>query len=213
MTGLVIKYMFLLVILPSFLLAQRNGPDKKPSILNDVQHVPQANINSAKEKSLMKISAPEKQDDIKTFLMERRSIAKPQNRSKLQSAFTLVSSVRKNIRFAGFWKRFAIINFTPNVSLQPADNISLYANHTYSCLIPIKGIKEHFKMLCIQGVSILVVDNIEKFVFGGKKIIPAIAGFVLKTMIINSVMSTINKGKKNKIYDNISYYYSVSVSF
>ena len=208
---MVIKYLFLMVIIPSVLLAQRNGPDKKPPILNDVQQIPQSSINSAKEKSLMKISSPQKQDDIKTFLMERRSFAKPQNKSKIESAFSLVSSVRKNIRFAGFWKRFAIINFTPNVYLQPNDNISLYANHTYSCLIPIKGIKEHFKMLCIQGVSILAVDNAVKYIFGSDKMIPARAGFALKTIIINSVMSTINKGKKTKIYDNISYYYSVSI--
>ena len=66
-------------------------------------------------------------------------------------------------------------------------------------------------MLCIQGVSILAVDNAVKYIFGSDKMIPALAGFALKTIIINSVMSTINKGKKTKIYDNISYYYSVSI--
>jgi hypothetical protein len=208
---MVIKYIFLLVIMPAALLAQRNEHIKKTPVLNEPLQTPASYINTSKEHSLIKISTPEKQDEIKSFLLQKHTFAKPQNKSKMESAFSLVSSVRKNIRFAGFWKRFAIINFTPNVFLQPNDYVSIYANHTYSCLIPIKGIKEHFKMLCIQGVSILVVDNIEKFVFGGNKMIPSIVGFALKTVIIKSVMSTINKGKKNRIYDNISYYYSVSI--
>jgi len=211
MARLVIKYMFLLVIIPAALLAQRNEPVKKPSVFSDEQQTPSVDVNTSKEHSLMKISTPEKQDEIKSFFMERQNLIKPQSSSKMESAFSLVSSVRKNIRFAGFWKRFAILNFTPNVFLQPSDNFSIYANHTYSCLIPIKGVKEHFKMLCVQGVSILAVDNAVKFIFGNDKMIPALTGFVLKTIIINSVMSTINKGKKTRIYDNVSYRYSISI--
>jgi hypothetical protein len=200
-----------MVIIPSSLLAQRYESDIKNPVLNDVKKTPVADINTSKENSLMKISSPEKQDDIRNFFLERQSLIKPQRTSNLESAFSLVSSVRKNIRFAGFWKRFAIVNFTPNVFLQPSNYVSLYANHTYSCLIPIKGIKEHFKMLCIQGVSILAVDNAVKFIFGNDKMIPAIAGFALKTIIINSVMSTINKGKKTKIFDNVKYRYTISI--
>ena len=211
MARLVIKYIFLLVVIPAALLAQRNEPVKNPSVFNNALQKPSADVNTSKEHSLMKISAPEKQDEIKNFFLERQSLIKPQSSSKMESAFSLVSSVRKNIRFAGFWKRFAILNFTPNVFLQPSDNFSIYANHTYSCLIPIKGIKEHFKSLCIQGVSILAVDNAVKFIFGSEKIIPSIAGFALKTIIINSVLSTINKGKKTKIYDNAAYRYSISI--
>jgi len=211
MARLVIKYIFLLVFVPAVLLAQRNEPLKEPSVFNDANLIPSADVNASKEHFLMKISAPEKQDEIKSFFLERQSLIKPQDKSKLESAFSLVSSVRKNIRFAGFWKRFAILNFTPNVLLQPSDYISIYANHIYSCLIPIKGIKEHFKSLCIQGVSILAVDNAVKFIFGSDKMIPALAGFALKTIIINSVLSTINKGKKTKIYDNVAYRYSINI--
>jgi hypothetical protein len=213
MTRVVIKYILLLVSIPAIVLAQKNEPGKKIHLFNNAQDAPASIINTSKVNSLIKTSTPDKQDDIKNFFAEKHTFAKPQNKSKIESAFSLVSSVRKNIRFAGFWRRFAILNFTPNVYLQPSDNVSIFANHTYSCFIPIKGIKEHFKMLCIQGASILAVDNAVKFIFGSDKMIPAIAGFALKTIIINSVMSTINKGKKTKIHDNVSYRYSINIRF
>jgi hypothetical protein len=215
MTRLVIKYFFLLVIIPAALLAQATENEKKASIFNEDR--PQSNLSatrSSKEISLMKDSDAGKVEEIKSVLVKERHFFKPQrNNTKEKSPFSIVASFRKNVRFGGFWNKYAIINFTPSVLLKPNDFVDIYANHNYSCFIPIEGIKEHFKMLCIQGVSILAVDNAVKFIFGSDKMIPSIAGFALKTIIINSVMSTINKGKKHKIFDNKYYYYSVSIRF
>ena len=83
----------------------------------------------------------------------------------------------------------------------------------HSCFVPMEGIKEHVKSLFIQSAAILAVDNTIKVFFGSGRIIPSIAGFAVKTIIINSLMSSINKNKKNKIRDYKSYYFAVSIRF
>ena len=66
-------------------------------------------------------------------------------------------------------------------------------------------------MLFIQGAAIMAVDNTIKIFFGTNKIIPSIAGFIAKTLIINTVMAKINRNKENKILDFKTYYYSISL--
>ena len=95
---------------------------------------------------------------------------KPANKKINRSGFNIVSSYRENIHFAGFYERYAILNFTPTLNIQPFDFININANQIYSCFIPISGVKEHFKTLFIQGAAVLAVDNSVKLIFGKDKI-------------------------------------------
>jgi hypothetical protein len=210
----VIKYFLLLVVIPAVIYGQAS------EIINHnfAQESGELQTTASESKPISKISLTKRSEvkrnnEITPILRERQPIEFFRKNNKVESSFNIVSSFRSNIRFGGFWGKYAIVNFSPQVNVKPFDFMSVYANHNFSCFIPIKGIKEHFKMLCIQGVSILAVDNAVKFIFGSDNSIPALAGFALKTIIINSVMSKINKGKKNKIYDNVSYYYSISIKF
>lgn len=138
----------------------------------------------------------------------------PARTKKEESVFNILSaSYRNNIRFGGFWEKYAIINFAPSVFIKPFSFLSVYANHIHSCFIPIEGIKEHMQSLFIQSAAILAVDNSFKLFFGSEDIIPVITGFAVKTIILNSIMSSINQNKENKIQNYKSYYFSVSIRF
>jgi hypothetical protein len=209
----VIKYLIFLVILPSVIFAQSGT-----SIKSNFAHEPGTPHNSPSELTPMsKISLTKKTDvkkseeSIPLIFYEKHPVEFFQKNNKAETSFNIVSSFRNNIRFGGFWGEYAIVNFTPSMQLQPFDFISVYANHNFSCFVPIKGIKEHMEMLCIQGAAVLAVDNSVKLIFGTRKMLPSIASFIAKTIIINSLMASINKNKKNKILDYRSYYYAFSI--
>jgi hypothetical protein len=208
----VVKYFLLLIILPAVLFAQSGAN----ITTNFAQESGEPQNSAAESRPISKISLTKKtgikQNDVSTAIFyEKRPMELTHKNNKVEPSFNIVSSFRSNIRFGGFWGKYAIVNFTPSMLLQPFEFISVYANHNFSCFIPIEGIKEHMEMLCIQGAAVLAVDNSVKLVFGSRKIIPSIAGFIAKTIIINSVMASINKNKKNKILDYRSYYYSISI--
>jgi hypothetical protein len=134
-------------------------------------------------------------------------------KNKIKQAFNIISSFRENIRFGGFWDKYAIINFTPSVNIKPFDFISINANQNLSCFIPVQGIKEHFKSLCIQGAALLAVDNSIKLLFGANRIIPSVAGYAAKNIIISLLRRMIEKKSNNQVYSYNSYNYSVNIRF
>ena len=127
--------------------------------------------------------------------------------------FDIVSSYRNNIRFAGFWNGYAILNFTPTVYIQPFDFISIYANHNFSNYIPVKDIKGSFKSLFIEGAAILAVDNSVKFLLSGSPIIRAVTEFVLKNLVLSFAGKSFNSGSSNTLLEFKYFYYAVSIRF
>lgn len=210
----VIKYLLLIpIFISSSLFAQSHeSVDGQSANMPAPPVIPSQNRNSINEIYSPNVSADKKFNEELNRYFKKQIEPKPQ-KENFEPVSNVVSSFRNNIRFAGFWDKYAIVNFSPSVSIKPVDFISVYANHNFSCFIPVKGIKEHAEMLCIQGAAIMAIDNSIKILFGPNKMIPSIAGFVLKTFIINTVMSTINEGKENKILDYRNYYYSVSIRF
>lgn len=132
---------------------------------------------------------------------------------KEESSFNIVSSFRQNIRFGGFWDRYAIVNFTPDMFIKPFDFISIYAVHNSSYFIPIKAVKEHFKLMAIQSAAVLAIDNSIKYLLPVNKMIKAIAGFVLKNVVMNSLLDKIINSGKDRIFEQGSYYCAVSFRF
>lgn len=140
-------------------------------------------------------------------LFQRSRIVKEEN------TFNIVSSFRQNIRFGGFWDRYAIVNFTPDMFIKPFDFISIYAVHNTSYFIPIIAVKEHFRLMAIQSMAILAIDNTIKFLLPAGKMIKSIAGFVLKNIVINSLLNDILNTGSDRIFEQGNYYCSVSVRF
>jgi len=132
---------------------------------------------------------------------------------KEENTFNIVSSFRQNIRFGGFWDRYAIVNFTPDMYIKPFDFLSIYAVHNSSYFIPIKALKEHFKLMAIQSAAILVIDNTVKHIMPAGRMIKAITGFLLKNVVINSLLGQILSKGSERIFEQGSYYCSVSIRF
>jgi hypothetical protein len=132
---------------------------------------------------------------------------------KEENTFNIVSSFRQNIRFGGFWDRYAIVNFTPDMLIKPFDFLSIYAVHNSSYFIPIKAVKEHVKLMAVQGAAILAIDNTIKHLLPASKMIKDIAGFLLKNVVINSLLGRIVNNGNDKIFEQGSYYCSMSIRF
>lgn len=130
----------------------------------------------------------------------------------VKQEFNIISSFRENIRFGGFWDKYAIINFNPSVNLKPVDFISIYANENLSCFVPVTEIKEYVKLLCIHSAAILAVDNSVKLFFNQNAWVAQAAGFIAKNLIISILKSQLNS-RDEKIYNHDSYYFAVSVRF
>lgn len=210
----VIIYFFsLLFIINGLLLAQiKESEDEQPAV-NAV-----LNGNTKPEKkTLNEIYFPAAteikkiNEDISHSVFKQKNETESQNKKEEQVFNILSSSFRNNIKFGGFWGKYAIINFTPSVSVKPVSFINIYANHCYSCFVPMDGIKEHVKSLFIQSTAILAVDNTIKLLFNPENVIPKIAGFVFKTLVITEVMKTINKNTINRVYEYKYFRYSVSI--
>jgi hypothetical protein len=183
-----------------------NMSDRDPVIKE-----PNVSIESVNKLSILKNALRENDIEVKSRVFAHPFRIRPTQNKKVKSAFDIISSFRENIRFGGFWDKYAIINFTPSFNIKPLDFVSVYGNQNLSCFVPIDGIREHFKSLCIQGAAILAVDNTEKLFFNSSKIIPVIVSFAVKNIIISLLMKSVNQETGNKMYSYKSYYYSISI--
>lgn len=122
----------------------------------------------------------------------------------------IISSFKSNIHFAGFWDRYAIINFTPDMYVKPFEFISFYASHNTSVYVPISEVKSYVKSLAIKSIAIVAVDNTIKFLLPPNKIIQSLAGFAAKNIIL-SFLKTASGG--TPLLEFKYYYYSVSIRF
>lgn len=177
----------------------------------DSKYLLQQELNSTKN-SATKQSESEKIQSIELY---RYSFDLMQKGKKIkeESTFSIVSSFRQNIRFGGFWDRYAIVNFTPDMYIKPFDFISIYAVNNTSYFIPIIAIKEHIKLMAIQSAVILAIDNSVKFLLPIGKTLKAIVGFLLKNVVINSFTKDIINRGNDRIFEQGNYYYAVSVRF
>ncbi|MCI0450528.1 MAG: hypothetical protein L0Y79_12235 [Chlorobi bacterium] len=207
MKDLVIKYFLPVISLLSFSFAQ------------DISIKDEDNLNQVEKPSLVdesRISIIKNENEINQskiagmFLSYQLSAKKTNTES-----FNIVSSFRSNVRFGGFWEKYAIINFTPQMQLKPWGFISIHAHHNISCFVPIKGVKQHFKPLAIQGAAVMAVETSLKFLVPGNSIIKSIIGFVAKNLIISYMMgSAIKKSEgENRMLEYDYYHYSVSIRF
>lgn len=196
------------------------------TLSQDIRKVDPANVNNVnlydskyllqeelkKEKTVSKDTDAEKKQNAELYrysydLMQKSNVLREEN------TFNIVSSFRQNIRFGGFWDRYAIVNFTPDMYIKPFDFISIYAVHNSSYFIPIKAVKEHFKLMAIQSAAVLAIDNSVKYLLPVNKMIKAIAGFILKNIVMSSLLSDIiNKGS-DRIFEQGNYYCAVSIRF
>jgi hypothetical protein len=213
--GKTVIIFFLLSFLCSVSLYPQDGSDSRSYIINGSTDavISPTTADQNKRIAVLKNKARENSIGIKSPLLDYQfHTTRPQHVEE-RSRFNIVSSFRENIKFGGYWDRYAIINFTPSVNIKPFDFISINASQTLSCFVPIDGIKEHFKILSIQGAAILAVDNTFKLIFGPNKIIQPLIGFAMKLLITSIAMKYVNIDSKYRMYIYNSYSYSMHISF
>ena len=178
-------------------------------------------VNNNSSKSLLSVESSKKESlheteiELKSAELYRYSFDLLQKSKTLKEerTFNIVSSFRQNIRFGGFWDRYAIVNFTPDMFIKPFDFLSVYAVHNSSYFIPIKAVKEHFKLMAIQSAAILVIDNSVKHLMPVGNMIKSITGFLLKNIVINTLLDDILSKGSDRIFEQGSYYCAISVRF
>lgn len=148
--------------------------------------------------------------EINSELREMSKVIFTPPRQNTDPAHLVVSSFNNNIHFGGFWDKYAIINFTPNMSIRPADFISIYAVHNTSILVPIKEVTSYTKSIVLQGAAVMAIDNSIKYLLHPYPIMQSIVGFVLKNAAMMLIHSHTTEGK---LAEFKTYYYSVNVRF
>lgn len=204
------------ILLVSYCILPHILSQDKVQVLNESDNV---NLNSTKSiisvepsvnESLHETQIKSKSEELYRYsfdLLQKSKVLKEER------TFNIVSSFRQNIRFGGFWDRYAIVNFTPDMYIKPFDFLSVYAVHNSSYFIPVKAIKEHFRLLAIQSAAILVIDNSVKHLMPAGKMIRTITGFLLKNIVINTLLDDILSRGSDRIFEQGSYYCAVSIRF
>lgn len=210
-----VKYIFLLFITARLLYSQSGiiSIDNNSSGGSLINKAPVINPEQQTKFSNGTLNSKGPDEDMQMKMIKNFHDLVPKQVVRQKPSFNIVSSFRENIHFGGWWNRYAIINFTPNINIKPFSFISIYANQNLSCFVPIEGIKEHFEFLCVQGASILAIDNSFKLLFDQNKIIPSVIGFALKNLVMAVVMNTLNNNSPNRLYSYRSYYYSMNITF
>jgi len=197
----------------SHLLFSQSGNVSYDNSSSSPVRAPVINRNQQIKLNSNPLSVKSSDEDIQMKMINNFHDLLPKPVQPTKNPFNIVSSFRENIHFGGYWNSYAIINFTPNINIKPLPFISIYANQNLSCFVPITGIKEHFEFLCVQGASIMVIDNAFKLLFERNRILPALIGFALKNLVMAEVMKKLNDGAPNKLYSYRSYFYSMSITF
>lgn len=215
MNNRAIKYFLLIFTFTKLLLAQDVVTEKElPSA--GISPSDNSAVKLIAEKKLKIINNVETKDytAARNILMEHPINLAPSKKTIEVSAFNMLSaSFRSNVRFGGFWEKWAIINFSPTIYLSPFSFINIYADRKISCFIPMTAIKDEVKNLCIQGAAILAVDNAFRFLIKSDDIIPAITNFALKNIVLTLVNNSINHKKGSEVFEQNSIYYAMSIRF
>ncbi len=174
---------------------------------------PLVSMKSVEKLSIIKTDEIQKSELIKEFYDIQFKVSKPPGKKDIPR-FDIISSFRSNIRFGGFWDKYSIINFTPEMNIQPTDFIRVYAIHSMSYFVPIDRIKQNFRSMALRGAAIMVIDNSVKLLLGSSRLFGPLLSFLAKNLLIYSINKIEKESDKKNNLNNYDYhYYSVSIRF
>lgn len=211
-----IKHLLNIILLTNFTLAQdavqNNKNYEKNAFREESEQYSRSNlINNIKSIDIKNV---ERDRYFKKEIFEK-SFYKVYREEK--NSIDLISSVGNNMNFGGIWEKYAVINFTPQIYIQPAGFISIYANHYVNCLIPLNAVKDYSKSILVQGIAVVAVENSMKlFLSSNDNWITEVISFGVKNLLLSIlikpfVSSTSNSPSPVLQYDN--YYYSMNITF
>ena len=206
-----LKYIIIFFLSAEFAFSQEIQTEKEKEAVRYKDKLSYAVIAKSEKYNSTKAA------EVKTKIIEEIKFRNFSNEKKERNRFDIVSSFGKNISFGGFWENYAVVNFTPQINIQPAGFLSIYANHYLNCLIPLNSLKEYSGSVIMQGIAILSIDQSMKLFMQNKTSwISEIVSFAAKNLLLNliikpSINSTSNSSSPSLQFEN--YYYSMSIAF
>jgi hypothetical protein len=171
-------------------------------------------IKSVENISIIKTEESFKQVTLEKAFYDFQLSAKNKKEISIIPKLEIISSFRSNIRFGGFWNNCTVINFTPEMHLNPADFISIYAIHNMTYYVPVDRIRQNIKSIALRSAAIMFVDNSVKLFLHAGKIIGPLVSFLAKNLLIYTINETQKNDDKQNNLLNFDYnYYSVSIRF
>ena len=134
-------------------------------------------------------------------------------KSEQEEKFDPVSSFRSNIRFGGFWDRYAIVNYTPALNIAPFSFMDLSAYHNMSYFVPIKAVKEHFKSMAVQSAAVLGIETVFCYVKIFPPMLQQIISFFCKNAVLQFMQKRVLNEGTDRVFRHINYYYSMRIRF
>ena len=183
--------------------------DKAP--VEDILHTSQP--DASRKNSVIKVNPDETSlpPNIELYRYELTMFAPQQ--SNQDEKFDPVSSFRSNIRFGGFWDRYAIVNYTPALNIAPVSFMDISAYHNMSYFVPVKAVKEHFKSMAFQSAAVLGIETAFRYI----KILPPMLQQIISFFCKNAVLQFMQKRVLNegtdRVFRHINYYYSMRIRF
>ena len=183
--------------------------DKAP--VEDILHTSQP--DASRKNSVIKVN-PDETSLPSSIDIDRYNMTKiaPQH-TKQEEKFDPVSSFRSNIRFGGFWDRYAIVNYTPALNIAPFSFMDISAYHNMSYFVPVKAVKEHFKSMAFQSAAVLGIETAFRYI----KILPPMLQQIISFFCKNAVLQFMQKRVLNegtdRIFRHVNYYYNMRIRF
>ncbi|MBV6477570.1 MAG: hypothetical protein HGGPFJEG_00309 [Ignavibacteria bacterium] len=128
----------------------------------------------------------------------------------------IFNDLGSNFNFGAVTENYAFISFTPSMHIQPAEFISIYANHNLMKLIPFSEMNKYAYSVFIQGLAIAGTQKSMELLFNSKSWITQAAAFTAKYLVLNLLIKPNTKSDNRKLLPWIQdewFYYSVSIKF
>jgi len=206
-----LKYILILFLSAEYIFSQEIQTDREKGAVRYKDKINDAVITKSEKFTSSKSS------ENKIRIIEEISFRDISYEKKERYKLDFVSSFGSNISFGGFWENYAVLNFTPQISIQPTGFISIYANHYLNCLIPMNSLKEYSGSILLQGIAILSIDQSMKLLLQNKSgWISEIVAFAAKNLLLNLIIKPAINNTSNSLSPPLqfeNYYYYMSIAF
>ncbi|MBL8016567.1 MAG: hypothetical protein JNK43_04795 [Ignavibacteria bacterium] len=155
---------------------------------------------------------PEEPQPFIEFYRYELTMFAPQ-RSEQEEKFDPVSSFRSNIRFGGFWDRYAIVNYTPALNITPLSFIDVSAYHNMSYFVPVKAVKEHFKSMALQSAAVMGIETVFRYIKIFPPMLQQIISFFCKNALLQFMQKRVLNEGTDRIFRQVNYYYNLRIRF
>lgn len=130
-------------------------------------------------------------------------------------SFDPVGSFGDNIRFSGFYERFAFISYSPKMFIRPSDFIQIYSHHDLLKVVPLDNARSAGAETLAESLVLVGTEAVIRLAAGESTWISELAAFAVKNLMMFAMRPKLKSSNKSYIpwIQDESFYCSVSVRF